>query len=57
MLLFYLSLIQNDEERVKITHIYETYLDWMLKMAFHYLKNETDAEDAVNDVFLNSSLA
>lgn len=53
MLVFYLSLIQNDEDRYRITHIYETYLDWMLKMAFHYLKNETDAEDAVNDVFLN----
>lgn len=53
MLLFYLSLIQNEEERINITRIYETYLDWMLKMAFHFLNNETDAEDAVNDVFLS----
>ncbi len=53
MLLFYLSLLQSEEERINITRIYETYLNWMLKMAFHYLKNETDAEDAVNDVFLS----
>lgn len=53
MLLFYLSLIETEEGKAKITKIYETYLDWMLKMAFHYLKNEIDAEDAVNDVFLS----
>lgn len=53
MLLFYLSLIESEEDRAKITKIYETYLDWMLKMAYHYLQNETDAEDAVNDVFLS----
>ena len=52
MLLFYLSLLQSEEERITITKIYETYLNWMLKVAFHYLRNEADAEDAVNDVFL-----
>ena len=53
MLTFYLSLITNDEDRATITKIYDTYLDWMLKIAFHYLKNYADAEDVVNDVFLN----
>ena len=53
MLLFYLSLIETEEDRAKITKIYETHLDWMLKIAYHYLKNEADAEDAVNDVFLS----
>lgn len=53
MLLFYLSLIQSEEERINITRIYETYLNWMLKIAFHFLQDETDAEDAVNDVFLS----
>lgn len=53
MLLFYLSLIDDEEGRAKITKIYEEYLGWMLKMAFHYLKNQEDAEDAVNDAFLS----
>lgn len=53
MLLFYLSLIESEDDRASITRIYESYLDWMLKMAFYYLKNESDAEDTVNDVFLN----
>ena len=53
MLTFYLSLITNEEDRATITRIYDTYLEWMLKTAFHYLKNETDAEDVVNDVFLS----
>ncbi len=53
MLLFYLSLIDSAEDRAKVTKIYEQYLDWMLKIAYHYLRNEKDAEDAVNDVFLN----
>ncbi|MBQ8145955.1 MAG: sigma-70 family RNA polymerase sigma factor [Clostridia bacterium] len=53
MLLFYLSLIDTDESKDKITKIYESYLDWMLKIAFHYLQDERDAEDAVNDVFLS----
>ncbi|MBE6673893.1 MAG: RNA polymerase sigma factor [Ruminococcaceae bacterium] len=54
MLLLYLALLETEEDRAKITKIYETYLDWMLKMAYYYLKNEDDAEDAVNDVFLSS---
>ncbi len=53
MLLLYLSLLETEEDRAKITKIYETYLDWMLKMACYYLENKDDAEDAVNDVFLS----
>ena len=53
MLSFYLSLIDDEEYRANITRIYNTYLDWMLKIAYHYLKNEADAQDAVNDVFLS----
>lgn len=53
MLELYLSLIENEEDKIKITEIYEQYLDWMLKIAFHYLRDEKDAEDAVSDVFLS----
>ena len=48
-----MSLITNEEDKATITKIYDTYLSWMLKIAFHYLKNDADAEDAVNDVFLS----
>ena len=53
MLLFYLSLLETEEERAKFTRIYESHLDWMLRIAFHYTRKETDAEDAVSDVLLN----
>ena len=53
MLLFYLSLLETEEDRAKFTRIYESHLDWMLRIAFHYTRNETDAEDAVSDVLLN----
>ena len=53
MLLFYLSLIEAEADKAKITTIYEKYLDWMLKIAFYHLENELDAEDVVNDVFLS----
>ncbi len=52
MLLFYLSLI--DEENVKdiFGDIYEHHLDWMLKIAYHFSKSEADAQDIVHDVFM-----
>ena len=53
MLAFYLSLIEAEEDKAKISLIHEKYLDWMLKVAFHYLKDENDAEDAVSNVFLS----
>lgn len=53
MLALYLSMVETDEERKAISEIYNKHLDWMLKIAYHFLENEHDAEDAVNDVFLN----
>ncbi|MBQ7761387.1 MAG: sigma-70 family RNA polymerase sigma factor [Clostridia bacterium] len=52
MLLFYLSLIETDENRDIFGEIYEKYLDWMLKTAYHYVKSKEDAEDVVHDVFM-----
>lgn len=53
MLQFYLLLIESQEDKIKIEKIYEKYLDWMLKLAYHYAQDINDAEDAVSDVFLN----
>lgn len=53
MLLFYLSLIEAEEKRDSFTDIYNDYLDWMIQVAYHYLKNEDDAKDAVHEIFLD----
>ena len=53
MLAFYLSLVETEEEKDQIEKVYSLYLDCMLRYAFGYLQNMEDAEDAVNDAFLN----
>ena len=52
MLLFNFALGEG-EERDKLAEIYKKYLDWMLKIAYHYLQNQEDAEDAVANVFVS----
>ena len=52
MLLFYLSLINDEQSRVRFSEIYQDYLDWMLRIAYHHVKNEPDAQDIVHDVFM-----
>ncbi len=51
MLSLYLSLIETEQDRKQFSDIYKEYLDWMLKTAYHYLKNEEDAKDAVHEIF------
>lgn len=51
MLSFYLSLIDDDELRIKFAAIYKTYRKQMVLTALSFLKNSSDAEDAVHDVF------
>lgn len=53
MLLFYLSLVDSQEDRDFLTEIFNNYSDWMHQTAFYFLKNEKDAEDAVGNVFLS----
>lgn len=52
MLLFYMSLIDNDDDRAKFEIIYNNYRKRMVNTAFSVLKNEEDAEDAVQDTFI-----
>ena len=52
MLSFYLSMIENDEERSLIEFIYNEYRQLMYKTAFSILHNKYDAEDAVHEAFL-----
>lgn len=51
MLLFYLSLIDDEVERSTFEEIYNTYRKQMLMTANLILHNHEDSEDVVHDVF------
>lgn len=53
MLAFYLSLIDNDNDRKLFEKIYYAHRKQMFSLAFAILENEYDAEDLVHDVFCN----
>ncbi len=52
MLLLYLKLIDNDEDRRKFEDIYYTYREQMYFVAYSVVKNKEDSEDVVHDVFI-----
>ncbi len=52
MLLFYLSLIDTEEEKSKFEKLYYDYKALMKYIAFDILKDEQLAEDAVHNAFI-----
>lgn len=52
MLLFYLSLIENEEDKSKFERLYYDYRKWMKHIATDMLHDEFLAEDAVHDAFI-----
>lgn len=52
MLAFYMSFIDDDNDREKFETLYYKYRDRMVSAAFSVLKNKEDAEDAVHDTFI-----
>lgn len=52
MLLFYLSLIDTPEDKLKFEKIYEKYRKLMMYVALKILNNRDLSEDAVHDAFL-----
>lgn len=52
MLIFYLSLIDNEDDRNKFEIIYYEYRERMFSAAFDVVKNTEDAEDAVHNAFI-----
>lgn len=52
MLLFYLSLIENDYDKDKLEYIYKKYYSLMLAVAIDKLKSKEAAEDIVHDSIL-----
>lgn len=51
-MIFYLSLIENQDEKDKFEYIYTNYKYRMLYEAKHILKDENMAEDAVHESFI-----
>lgn len=45
------SLLRTDKEK-EFTRIYNIYVDDIFRLCFTYLKNESDTEDAVQEVFV-----
>ena len=52
MLMFYMSLIDNDDDRAKFEMLYNEYRKRMVYIAYSVLGNNEDAEDAVHDTFI-----
>ena len=53
MLLIYLSALETEEERAKMTDIYDNHKYAMLRYALKITNNKEAAEDAVHDAFLS----
>lgn len=52
-MLFFLSLIETEEEKTLFARIYEEYRQKMFQYALFLLKDEGNAEDIVHEVFLS----
>ena len=51
MLLFYLSLLETQEEKSKMENLYYTYRGLMLKVAYDILRDFELANDALHTSF------
>jgi RNA polymerase sigma-70 factor (ECF subfamily) len=52
MLPFYMAMIDDEHDKSLFEEFYKLYRQDMFKVANKILKNESDAEDAVNEAFL-----
>ena len=52
MLAFFLAVLESEADRQKFTEIYEQYHGLVEKTAVRILKNQQDAEDAVQNTFV-----
>lgn len=52
MLVFFLAALENDEDRQQFTVLYDQYHSRMEEKALRILKEQYDAEDAVQNAFL-----
>lgn len=52
MLIYYLGLVETEEDQSKLSKIYYEYNKVMMYTALNVLKNEALAQEAVNDAFV-----
>lgn len=52
MLVFFLSVLETEQEKQRFTEIYQQYHTLVEQIALHMLGNQSDAEDAVQNTFL-----
>lgn len=52
MLFLYLSMLDTPEDKQKMTELYITYREYLLKIALEILHNQDDAEDVLHQAFL-----
>lgn len=52
MLSFFLAVLESEADKEKFIEIYEQYHDLIEKTAINILKNQQDAEDAVQNTFV-----
>ena len=52
MLVFFLAALESEDEKRKFVAVYEQYHERMEKIALHILGSQHDAEDAVQNAFL-----
>lgn len=52
MLAFFLAVLESEADREKFTELYEQYHELIEKTAMRILKNQQDAEDAVQNTFV-----
>ena len=53
MLLFYLSMLETEQEQKRFEDVYDGHKHTFLKAALRITRDEQDAEDAVHDAFMN----
>lgn len=53
IMLIYLQMIETPEDKAKFERLYNKYRDLMYNIAYCFLKNEHDAEDAVHQAFVS----
>lgn len=57
MIMFYLSLITDEEDKDTFEHIFHSYRDDMIAIAYKVLENRWDAEDAVQNAMLGLAVS
>lgn len=57
MLMLYLSLITDEEDKITFEHIFHSYQDDMIAIAYKVLEDRWDAEDAVQNAMLGLAVS